>query len=504
MLKPLHIGACALLTAIAVGCTQHYKPDVSTETGNPPVIDLDKVALVITSDEVHVTGEPGAVTPPEGEIEVTTVRTEDVVRGPIDDDGSFDVMVDATLDDVFEVRAVNGEARSAAVIVVRGGAEVIEGDGGGLTCEQQTSLGSAILQSALDAADQSCTTSADCMQYWRSASCISSCFGGYYSEAGLQSIQDAVASIDDGVCASFEDDGCQTFAPPCVGPLPAACVDGQCVEDETPNETCDTCNMSTISWRISSPGTLPALPSTDVFTLSGCNGLTLTNDGGKCTTTVPQCSDDAETASIESVLAAMQNRYVAAAFGAGETVGESEELAGYHYELTLNDETFTYRSCGPTSSAECGQNDPIATLVQELDRIGQQNHCDVQPDCDSPYQNGLCDGNFIVWWHNPETGACEERGYGGCDGNANRYDSLEACEAVCVTHHDPNGECPTNRMAVQECLMCGLGGGCVEEGEFCAKFCTNDADCADEEGPLGFGSECDEASGTCRSLGGCI
>ena len=66
------LGCMVTVLAFSIaGCTESFKPDVSTETGNPPVIDGELVALVVTSDEVHVRGEAGAVTPPKGEVEIT-------------------------------------------------------------------------------------------------------------------------------------------------------------------------------------------------------------------------------------------------------------------------------------------------------------------------------------------------------------------------------------------------------------------------------------------------
>ena len=54
--------------------------------------------------------------------------------------------------------------------------------------------------------------------------------------------------------------------------------------------------------------------------------------------------------------------------------------------------------------------------------------CDI---CQLPFEVGPCDAAFQVYWHNPDTGACEERIYGGCEGNDNRFETLDACEAAC-------------------------------------------------------------------------
>ena len=51
--------------------------------------------------------------------------------------------------------------------------------------------------------------------------------------------------------------------------------------------------------------------------------------------------------------------------------------------------------------------------------------------CKLPKVVGPCDAAVPAWWHNAATGVCEPFIYGGCQGNANRFDSLEACQRIC-------------------------------------------------------------------------
>jgi hypothetical protein len=44
---------------------------------------------------------------------------------------------------------------------------------------------------------------------------------------------------------------------------------------------------------------------------------------------------------------------------------------------------------------------------------------------------GGCAASFPSFWHNPELGKCEPFFYGGCNGTANRFETLAACEAAC-------------------------------------------------------------------------
>src|SRR5258706_8167285 len=51
--------------------------------------------------------------------------------------------------------------------------------------------------------------------------------------------------------------------------------------------------------------------------------------------------------------------------------------------------------------------------------------------CKLPMVSGPCDAFFPAWWHNPATGVCEPFIYGGCQGNANNFPSLAACQQAC-------------------------------------------------------------------------
>lgn len=51
--------------------------------------------------------------------------------------------------------------------------------------------------------------------------------------------------------------------------------------------------------------------------------------------------------------------------------------------------------------------------------------------CGLPAESGECDGAFQRWYFNAGSGQCEAFVYGGCGGNANNFESAEACGAVC-------------------------------------------------------------------------
>jgi hypothetical protein len=54
-----------------------------------------------------------------------------------------------------------------------------------------------------------------------------------------------------------------------------------------------------------------------------------------------------------------------------------------------------------------------------------------EPACDAPAEPGTCEAYFERWFHDAATGLCRPFVYGGCGGNANNYDSFEACQSAC-------------------------------------------------------------------------
>jgi len=102
--------------------------------------------------------------------------------------------------------------------------------------------------------------------------------------------------------------------------------------------------------------------------------------------------------------------------------------------------------------------------------------------CALPFEVGTCRADIPVYAY--VNGACVVRSYGGCDGNDNRFDTLEACLATCEGRPVPYG-CPAGRVAQEICLACGSAGGCAQTVMVCALPCDVDAGagaagCADD------------------------
>lgn len=102
------------------------------------------------------------------------------------------------------------------------------------------------------------------------------------------------------------------------------------------------------------------------------------------------------------------------------------------------------------------------------------------PDlCLQPFEPGTCEGYFPSYGYNAQTGACESFVYGGCGGNDNRFETLEACLDTC----GPGGRTvcrePTDCVINQGCCgFCGIENVDDLEAVNQAYADYNDAECA--------------------------
>lgn len=145
--------------------------------------------------------------------------------------------------------------------------------------------------------------------------------------------------------------------------------------------------------------------------------------------------------------------------------------------------------------------------------------------CELDFDAGWCSAAFEVYWYNPTEGACEPRFYGGCEGNENRFETLEACEQACGGGVSPeevscvvagveyahgatgvpdpfscntctceNGvvtycteincptECPPNAVPGSQCAECGPTDACLAVETGCLLVCNTSEDCLDVGG----------------------
>jgi hypothetical protein len=346
----------------------------STETGNPPVIDLKKISLVVSADGVRIVGQPGAVTPGGADIELEVAGSSEVIRGKSEPDGSFDIALDADPDAVVEVSATDGDKRSSSVRVTRGGASVVGGDAGTLSCMERSQLASQMLASAVKPDASTCQRAADCVQVSNRTVCTDSCSDLLVSTSEVAAVKDAVNSINEGLCASFAADGCNVIAQPCVPTIGGlvACIAGKCGMEYPPEVMCPSCLNHTVEWGPSS--------RQRSYSAFGCESFRTTMQGAAdCTGEIAHCDSGSENhATVEDLIQALQQPDVKDAMNDMGTFGGPPAPGGMSTLINVDGRPFFVSNCSGPNCTEIPVG--ISALAQLLDRIATNTVCD-QPSC---------------------------------------------------------------------------------------------------------------------------
>jgi hypothetical protein len=93
--------------------------------------------------------------------------------------------------------------------------------------------------------------------------------------------------------------------------------------------------------------------------------------------------------------------------------------------------------------------------------------------CGLPMEVGDCEGAFPRWWFNAAVGKCEVFSYGGCNGNANNFETAEACAAACA----PGVANPCDAVSCGSITSCVFVGGALSCSVPCAEGCAANAPC---------------------------
>ncbi|XP_061398210.1 actinia tenebrosa protease inhibitors-like [Musca vetustissima] len=75
----------------------------------------------------------------------------------------------------------------------------------------------------------------------------------------------------------------------------------------------------------------------------------------------------------------------------------------------------------------CGGN---ANRFESQEECEREYVCQLEHSVDG-YNGTACFAHFPSWSYNADTNECEKFIYGGCGGNANRFETLEDCERTC-------------------------------------------------------------------------
>lgn len=115
--------------------------------------------------------------------------------------------------------------------------------------------------------------------------------------------------------------------------------------------------------------------------------------------------------------------------------------------------------------------------------------------CSLPIESGPCDAAFYAFAFDTATRHCRAFVYGGCEGNANRFTSLEACQAACG---GGNPDCPATLPG--DSVMCLTMTTCQYDafsGCLCLEASGYPCTYADPECPRPAKSEIPGSAGAC-------
>jgi hypothetical protein len=132
--------------------------------------------------------------------------------------------------------------------------------------------------------------------------------------------------------------------------------------------------------------------------------------------------------------------------------------------------------CVPLERCACTEDWECLREPASCDRVAGQCRRPLAPAprCGLPFDPGACLASMLAFAF--IDGECREVTYGGCEGNDNRFNSLETCRSYCEGLPNESA-CEEGYVPATICAACGAGGGCMSTVEVCAQTCTEDTDC---------------------------
>jgi hypothetical protein len=239
----LLIALCPPLLGQCGGDVTH-----GTETGNPPVVEEQKLHIVLHDTGIEVVGDAGAVTP-GASVRVTNRTTGQSAEATARSDGSVSVVVAGSMQDEYEVTVSNNAGSQTVQITAQTSGAA---GAGGMTGTRDTAdagstvmtipsgpdpVACAALQRTLGVrvaagfanADRRCQRDEECTTVDTGAGCFHSCEPVIVSTAGAEAARASIAQDIAALCDDATSQGCELPRPACarVGTL-LACNAGTC------------------------------------------------------------------------------------------------------------------------------------------------------------------------------------------------------------------------------------------------------------------------------------
>lgn len=231
--------------------------------------------------------------------------------------------------------------------------------------------------------------------------------------------QDCDGVSSDAVCVGSEQSGAQSGV--CDRDSAAPCEEGgyryALGDTWTCSDGCNTCKCTedgTLSTGRGCGASIPCQDGALTYELGemwqcsdGCNTCYCTEDGVESTaiacTTTCEYGDNTE-------------------YEPGDVV----EVDGGATCVCQNDGTL-----GQCTGVAIDAGAPTDPAVSSEPADGGLVNPDAGARCYLPSDSGDCEAAFLAFYFDAESGQCLEFTWGGCGGNDNRFDTLEACYAAC-------------------------------------------------------------------------
>jgi len=263
LLPWLLLSVCPPLLGHCGGATEP-----GTETGNPPVVEQQRLHIVLRDTGVEVVGDPGAVSPGVS-VQVTNRRTGDHAEATARADGSISVSVPGSLQDEYEVTVSNGAGSQTVRVTAADGdnesdptatnGTATNGTATNGTATNGTATSSMVsdselasascntlenalaqrVASAFSNADSACRTDSDCVYTSWGAACYYQCGSSFSSVNGANSAQAQALRDTAPVCSEL--------ASRCLRQPPSSCPPGTTTTPECANGVCRGLELGTLS-----------------------------------------------------------------------------------------------------------------------------------------------------------------------------------------------------------------------------------------------------------------
>jgi hypothetical protein len=270
----LLIAVCPPLLGRCGGAVEH-----STETGNPPVVQRQKLHVVLRDIGVEVVGDAGAVSP-GATVRVTNLSTGNSAEGTARADGSVNIVVPGSPQDEYEVTVSNGNGAQTVQVSAQTSDDTADAADGGPAgaCTDLRKTLAARIAAGFANVDKTCQRDEECVYFATSSSCYSGCEIVIASSSGAQAARAAVVQDIAPLCNEFDSQRCGTPDIGCLGDSPVLVCNGTCTgvdtlgcDDLTARAASRVTTLVNDASRSCSRDDDCALVQADIRCVAGCN-----------------------------------------------------------------------------------------------------------------------------------------------------------------------------------------------------------------------------------------